>query len=206
MPHYHPTNRHAIARARADNRQKKRHVAQSQDAKQFQSKDEADAALERERHNAIKRVTQSFEEGYKFNTAISHLMVLANAIDKFKVEPDRLAKQSILNQAIETLVLLLAPFSPHVAEEMWQMMGKVDTTIARVAWPAFDENALKTSSVVMAVQVNGKVRGQIQVTPDMPQEELRRLCLADPSVAKYVQEPAIKKFIVVPNKLVSIVV
>jgi leucyl-tRNA synthetase len=183
--------------------------------------DEADGVLERERNNAVKRVTQSFEEGYKFNTAISHLMVLANAIDKFwsscptltvirhsreSGNPDT-SKQQLLNQAIETLVLLLAPFAPHVAEEMWrQMMGKSDPTISRVAWPTFDENALKTSTIIIAVQVNGRVRAQIQVTPDMSQEELRGICLANPSVAKYAQEGSIKKFIVVPNKLVSIVV
>ena len=166
----------------------------------------ADTTLERERNMAIKRVTQSFEEGYKFNTAISHLMVLANAIDKYKVEPNNLVQQNGLNQAIETLVLLLSPFAPHMAEEMWQMMGKAEHSIARVAWPNFDENALKTSSIVMAVQVNGRVRGQIQVTPDMPQEELRKICLADHGVAKYATEAAIKKFIVVPNKLVSIVI
>jgi len=181
------------------------------------SQDSPEAALERERNMAVKRVTQSFEEGYKFNTAISHLMVLANAIDKYKTKdmsfpnasvgnPDT-AKQQLLNQAIETLVLLLSPFAPHVCEEMWrQMMGKSDGTISRVAWPSFDENALKTSTIMIAVQINGRVRAQIQVTPDMPQEELRKICLADPNVAKYAQEAAIKKFIVVPNKLVSIVV
>jgi len=175
-------------------------------AKQSFNKDETDAALERERNLAIKLVTQSFEEGYKFNTAISHLMVLANAIDKYKVDSDDPAKQNFLNQAIETLVLLLGPFAPHLAEELWQMMGKGDATIVRVAWPVFDEEALKTSTIVMAVQINGRVRAQIQVTPDMPQEELRKICLSDPHVAKYATDAAIKKFIVVPNKLVSIVV
>jgi leucyl-tRNA synthetase len=184
----------------------KRYVVASDAAKRFQTQEDADRDLERERNNAVKKVTQSFEEGYKFNTAISHLMVLANAIDKYKIDPNVLAQQNLLNQAIETLVLLLAPFAPHVAEEMWQMMGKSDATVARVAWPTFDEKALKTSTVVMAVQVNGRVRGQIQVTPDMPQEELRKICLSDPGVAKYAQEGGIKKFIVVPNKLVSIVV
>ena len=83
-----------------------------------------DSTLERERNSAIKKVTQSFEEGYKFNTAISHLMVLANAIDKYKPSVNVLT-QNLLNQAIETRVLLLAPFAPHVCEEMWrQMMGK----------------------------------------------------------------------------------
>ena len=180
-------------------------IARSEATKQSFKQDDPDATLERERNNAIKRVTQSFEEGYKFNTAISDMMVLANAIDKYKIDPGESAKQRLLNQAIETLVLLLAPFVPHVAEEMWQMMGKVEPTISRVAWPGFDENALKMSIITIAVQVNGRVRAQIQVTPDMPQEELRKICLADPNVAKYVQESAIKKFIVVPNKLVSIV-
>ncbi len=177
------------------------------------NQNDADNTLERERNAAIKRVTQSFEEGYKFNTAISHLMVLANAIDKYSNighsresgNPDT-SQQTLLNQSIETLVLLLAPFAPHVAEEMWQMMGKSEATIAQVAWPTFDEKALKTSTIIIAVQVNGRVRAQIQITPDMPQEELRKICLADPGVAKYAQEAAIKKFIVVPNKLVSIVV
>jgi leucyl-tRNA synthetase len=176
------------------------------EAKQSLDMDNNDTTLERERNNAIKRVAQSFEEGYKFNTAISHMMVLANAIEKYKLGTDGSSGQDTLNQAVETLVLLLAPFAPHVAEEMWQMMNKDEPTIARVAWPDFDENALKTSTVVIAVQVNGRVRAQIKITPDMPQDELRKICLADPGVAKYVQQAAIKKFIVVPNKLVSIVV
>jgi len=163
--------------------------------------------LELERNKAIKLVTQSFEEGYKFNTAISHMMVLANAIDKYPYAmSDDPKRRILLDRSIETLVLLIAPFAPHVAEEMWQMMGKAEHTVARVAWPDFNENALKTSTIVIAVQVNGRVRAQIQVTPDMSQEELRKICLADPGVAKYAQEAAIKKFIVVPNKLVSIVV
>ena len=163
--------------------------------------------LELERNKAVKLVTQSFEEGYKFNTAISHMMVLANAIDKYPYamsnDPNR---RGLLNQAIETLLLLLTPFAPHMCEEAWQMMGKAEHTVARVAWPDFDEKALKTSTIVIAVQVNGRVRAQIQITPDMSQEELRKICLADPGVAKYAQEAAVKKFIVVPNKLVSIVV
>ncbi len=184
----------------------KRYVIASEATKRFQSQDDPDAVLERERNNAVKRVTQSFEEGYKFNTAISYLMILANAIDKYKVGENNLAKQNLLNKTIETLVVLLSPFVPHVTEELWQMMGKTEETIIRVGWPTFNENALKTSTIVIAVQVNGRVRAQIQVIPDMPQEELRKTCLADPAVAKYVTNAAIKKFIVVPNKLVSIVV
>jgi len=169
--------------------------------------DVQDEELERVRNTAIKKVTQAFEEGYKFNTAISQIMILANSIDKYQANNSRYPiKDFLLSRAIETVVLLLAPFTPHIAEEMWQMMGKSEITISHVAWPTFDENALKTSTIVMAVQVNGRVRAQIEVAPDMPQEDLRKLCLADSNVMKYVQGAGIKKFIVVPNKLVSIVV
>jgi leucyl-tRNA synthetase len=184
--------------------------------------DDHDKELERIRNLSIKSITQAFDEGYKFNTAISQIMILANAIDKFSTrirnslidaagDPSEnylvwRRKFFLQSRAVETVVLLLSPFTPHVAEEMWQMMGKTEPTIARVSWPTFDENALKTSFIMIAVQVNGRVRAQIQVTPDMSQEELRKICLADPGVAKYAEVAAIKKFIVVPNKLVSIVV
>ncbi len=169
-------------------------------APQSQVSDAAAQELERERHNAIKKVTQAFDEGHKFNTAISHIMVLANAVDKYKIQ------NSSLNQAIETIVLLLSPFTPHLAEELWQMMGKKEDTISQAEWPMFDEQALVQDTVTLAVQVNGKVRGQIKVAPDASEQDIKELCLAEPNVAKYVQGQSIKKFIVVPNKIVSIVI
>ncbi len=166
--------------------------------------DSADRDLERERHLAIKKVTQAFEDGFKFNTAVSHMMVLANAIDKRKGgTPDAVA---VIDQAIETLVLLLSPIAPHVCEEMWQMMAKPDPTLAHVHWPAYDEAALAQSMVTMAVQVNGKVRGQFEIPAGVSQDEMKAIVLADANVQKYVQHLPIKKFIVVPNKLISIVV
>jgi leucyl-tRNA synthetase len=167
-------------------------------ASEVKPADDADKNIERERNSAIKKVAQAFDEGYKFNTAISHMMVLANAIDKYN--------GPLLNQAIETIVLLLTPFAPHVCEEMWQMMGKPDATISRVPWPAFDEKALETATVKIAVQVNGKVRGQIDVAPNTPQDQLQKACMAEANVAKYLEGQTIKKFIVVPNKIISIVV
>jgi leucyl-tRNA synthetase len=126
---------------------------------------------------------------------------LANAIDKYKQE-----STSALNQAIETLVLLLAPFTPHLSEELWKMMGKEDPTVSKVAWPIFDPKALELDSVNYAVQINGKVRSQFTASVTATNEELQKLCLADPNVARYVEGATIKKFIVVPKKLVSIVV
>ncbi len=170
-----------------------------------------DQVLERARHSAIKQITQSFEEGYKFNTAISQMMILANAIDKYKPE-----STSTLNQAIETLVLLLGPFAPHMCEELWQMMsarggsafggGQDYSSISRVAWPKFDEAALIQDEITYAIQINGKVRSEVKASVTATQEDLQKLVLADANVARYLEGATIKKFIVVPKKLVSIVI
>ena len=90
--------------------------------------------------------------------------------------------------------------------ESWQMMGKKDGTISKVAWPSFDEAALKQDQINYAVQINGKVRGQFVAPAGATQEQLKELCLTDINVMRYVEGATIKKFIVVPNKLVSIVV
>ncbi len=166
----------------------------------LQVADDAAKELERERNSAIKKIAASFDEGYKFNSAISHMMVLANAIDKYKTN------NALLNQAIETLVLLLTPFAPHVAEEMWQMMGKTEKTVCRVNWPLVDESALVLSNINYAVQVNGKVRGQILMPAGSAQDVIQAAAIAEPNVVKYLENQTIKKIIVVPNKLVSIVV
>ncbi|MBF0486204.1 MAG: leucine--tRNA ligase [Candidatus Omnitrophica bacterium] len=168
--------------------------------------DEQDKKLELERNAAIKRVTESMEGGFKFNTAISGIMVLMNAIDKYQPNPGDARKAALLDKAIETTVLLLAPFIPHVAEELWQMMGKKDASVAFIAWPQFDEAALVTDTVRIAAQVNGKVRGEFVVPRDADEAVLRPIVLADEGVQRHVAGKEIKKFIVVKNKLVSIVV
>ena len=171
------------------------------------SLDADDKKLELERNAAVKKVSESMDGGFKFNTAISAVMVLMNAVDKYQVSPGNIAKQALLNKAIETAVLLLAPFVPHVAEEMWQvMMGKADTSVAFVPWPSFDEKAMVTDTVKIAAQVNGKVRGEFEVPRDADEAVLRPIVLADEGVQRHVAGKEIKKFIVVKNKLVSIVV
>jgi leucyl-tRNA synthetase len=166
--------------------------------------DEEDKKLELERNSAIKKVTEGMEGEFKFNTAISAVMVLMNAIDKYQAEEG--SKQVLLNKALETVVLLLAPFVPHFAEEIWQMMGKADRSVAFVPWPAFDEAALKTDTVKIVAQVNGKVRGEFVVPRDADEATLRPIVLADEGVQRHVAGKNIRKFIVVKNKLVSIVV
>jgi leucyl-tRNA synthetase len=130
-----------------------------------------------------------------------------NAVDKFQVPTGDDRKQALLNRAIETVVLLLAPFVPHVAEELWEMLGKLRlTSIAFEPWPTFDEAALVTDTVRIAAQVNGKVRGEFTVPRDADEATLRKIILADEGVQRHVAGKEIRKFIVIKNKLVSIVV
>jgi leucyl-tRNA synthetase len=168
--------------------------------------DAEDKKLELERNAAVKKVTESMDGGFKFNTAISAVMVLMNAVDKYQAPAGNALKQALLNKAIETAVLLLAPFVPHLAEELWQMMGKADRSVAFVPWPAFDEKALVTDTVKIAAQVNGKVRGEFEVPRDADESVLRPIVLADEGVQRHIAGKEIKKFIVIKNKLVSIVV
>ncbi len=168
--------------------------------------DGEDKKLELERNLAIKKVTEGMEGGFKFNTAISAVMVLMNAVDKYQPAPESAHKAALLDKAIETMVLLLTPFIPHVAEEMWQMMGKKDATVAHISWPVCDEAALVTDTVKMVAQVNGKVRAEFVVPRDSDEAFLRPIVMADEGVQRHVAGKDIKKFIVVANKLVSIVV
>jgi len=170
-----------------------------------QTANEAGKDLERARNLAIKQISGSFEEGYKFNTAISQTMILANAIDKYNSTENQ-PSASLQNLAIETLVLVLAPFVPHLCEELWQMMGKSQESVSKVSWPKFDALALKQDQVTYAVQINGKIRGEFVAPVSATKEQLEQLCLAEANVARYVQGATIKKLIVVPLKLVSIVI
>ncbi|MBF0532013.1 MAG: leucine--tRNA ligase [Candidatus Omnitrophica bacterium] len=159
--------------------------------------------MERARHEAIKNVSEDFEL-YKFNTAISSLMVLLNQIDKFTAQNP--ADQAVLNRACRTVLLLLAPIAPHLCEELWQKIAGQEDTISRAAWPKFEEAMLKRDQVKIVVQVNGKLRGQFTAAADAGEATLKQMALADERVKVFVEGKEIKKFVFVPNKLVNIVV
>ncbi len=168
--------------------------------------DEDDRDLERERHTTIKKVTEDMTEGFKFNTAISQLMIFLNRIDRYQVDEHRPYQQTLFNEALKTLIILLAPLTPHLCEELWQKMQGREESISRVAWPTYNERYLRKDKILIVVQVNGKLRGKFEFPPDASEEQLKQVILSDPSVQRYLNGGAIKKFIVVPNKLVSIVV
>ena len=146
-------------------------------------------------HQTIKEVTDDLEH-LRFNTAISHLMVLTNGLADVKPLP---------KTAVETLVLLLAPMAPHIAEELWQRLGH-SNSLAAERWPVHDPKLLERSEVLMVVQVNGKVRARLTVPADTSDEALRHTVLADAIVRKFVDGQTIKQWIVVPKRLVNIVI
>jgi leucyl-tRNA synthetase len=146
-------------------------------------------------HRTIKKVTEDIE-ALRFNTAISALMEFLNLLEE---------EGGVSAETAKTFVLLLAPLAPHLAEELWESLGNRDFAIEQ-KWPAFDPKLAKTSTVAIAIQVNGKVRGEIEVSADASKEEVLREAKAHPNVQKFLGGKEIKKEILVPQKLVSLVV
>ena len=192
-----------LARVQNAVEQRYRSVNAEFDAKPF---DTADKDLNRERNAAIKKVTDDLEH-YKFNTAISTLMILMNAIDKYKCEASQAGKQALLNRTLKDLVLLLSPYAPHLCEELWrEKMGGQEESIALAVWPKHDESALKQDVMTIVGQVNGKVRGQFSVPSESTEEQIRDIVLKDAKIQEHTQGRPPKKCIYVPGKLINIVV
>ncbi|MGH9372122.1 MAG: class I tRNA ligase family protein, partial [Vicinamibacterales bacterium] len=114
------------------------------------------------------------------------------------------ATRAVLAEAFESLVLLLSPFVPHMAEELWEHLGHAGGVVA-AGWPTFDEAVARAEEIVVPVQVNGKVRGRLTVAADTSEDQLRQLALADPQIAKHLAGKTIKKVVVVNGRLVSVV-
>ncbi|AQS55318.1 leucine--tRNA ligase [Novibacillus thermophilus] len=162
--------------------------------------DKESKALNRTLHYTIKKVTEDVGTRYNFNTAISAIMELVNAVQSYPQTADR----GTLADAIEHIVLLLAPFTPHIAEELWQQIGHRDS-VHEQAWPTFDEAALALDEVELAVQVNGKVRDKLTVPAGADNKEVEEMALARSKVQQQLNGKTVHKVIVVPKKLVNIV-
>ena len=164
-------------------------------------------ALRRLTHRTIARVTEDIERRQHFNTAVAAVMELVNGYaelvrDEAPAEP---ALRAAVREAVQTTVVLLAPFVPHIANELWVGLGGSGTLDA-VAWPAVDEQALAEEEVEMVVQVNGKVRARFTLPPDTPEEQILERALASERVRAQIAGKTIRKTLVVPGRLVSIVV
>ena len=146
-------------------------------------------------HTCIKKVTEDMEH-LRFNTAISAMMVFTNEASNWDIRP-----LSVMND----FLLLLAPFAPHIAEELYAKANGGDSTLAYQPWPSFDEAHLVESTIEMAVQVNGKLRDRIQIPADIDKADIERIALESENVQRHTDGKSVKKVIVIPGKLVNIV-
>ncbi|MBS3810715.1 MAG: leucine--tRNA ligase [Halanaerobiales bacterium] len=166
---------------------------------------DAEKELHRKLHETIEKVTEDVEERLNFNTAISAIMELVNEIYHYlKNNSDNINKE-LLAFVTEKLLLLLAPFAPHISEELWHKLGH-DESVHRVKWPQFNKEAAKKDEITVVIQINGKVRDKINVSADITEEKLKEKVFIQKKVKKYIEGKEIIKTIVIPKKLVNIVV
>jgi leucyl-tRNA synthetase len=158
--------------------------------------------LLRATHKMIKKVTEDVE-GNRYNTAIAALMECTNTFYKLKTES--FGKNDVWQQALENMVACVAPFAPHMADELWQQLGH-SSSVHIDTWPKYDEKYLATDTVTIVIQVNGKLRGEIQAAADAPEEEIIKAAKANEKAAAYLDGKDPRKTIYVPGKLVNFVV
>jgi leucyl-tRNA synthetase len=161
--------------------------------------------LYRKTHLTIKKVTEDIEREFHFNTAISALMELVNEMYDYTSNGVTDAQLPVLRTAIDALTLLIAPFAPHFAEELWESMGGTGT-IANAAWPQHDPEAIVATEMTIVVQVNGKMRSKLTLPAGTPDKDVEAAALIDPKVREFMNNKSPKKVIVVQGKLVNVVV
>ncbi len=165
---------------------------------------EREKGLLRKAHQTVRRVTQDFETRWHFNSAIAQIMELTNAI--YAAEPlEENVRPKVRKEVLELVTLMLAPMTPHLAEELWEMLGYRDG-LWNAGWPAFNPELAKDDEVEIPVQVNAKVRGRVKVAAGASQAEVLKLAESDAGVAGYLAGKRIVKVIFVPDKLLNIVV
>ncbi len=147
-----------------------------------------------ELHRTIKKVGDDIER-LKYNTAISSMMVLLNKAEK---------EVSVSRADYESMIQLLSPFAPHLAEELWSLAGNTES-VHLTSWPSYDEKYLVQTSFTLGVQVNGKVRGTIEISADATADEVKKLALENPQIARWVEDKQVTKFIYIPQKIVNII-
>jgi leucyl-tRNA synthetase len=182
----------------------------------------AERALRRKTHDTIRRVTADIEERQHLNTAVSALMELVNELYAFTegthmgapgrrlsetavVEAERIETIAAIKEAVEALVLMLSPFAPHTAEELWASLGHQQGLTA-APWPAFDPQVARADEIVVPVQVNGRLRTRLTVPADASEEQLREAALADPAVQGYTAGKTVRKVVIAGSRLVNVVV
>ena len=165
--------------------------------------DAAQKTLRRHLHETIQKVADDYGRRHSFNTAIAALMELLNHVSRFDDISDQ--GRAVRHEALAAMVLLLNPVTPHVSHALWQVLGHAETLLEDVPFPQADPAALVRDAVTLAIQVNGKLRGTIEVPVNIGKEDAERLALAEPNVTKFLHGLSVRKVIVVPGKVVNIV-
>ncbi len=156
-------------------------------------------------HQTIKKTTEDIEKRYNFNTAISAVMELVNETYKYNERSVGDRNRYLIREISVNIVLMLAPFAPHITEELWEAVGN-DKSVHLQAWPKYNKNLATAEEITLVVQVNGKVRDRIQVAADISEEEMKERALASEKISRFTEGKDIIKTIIVPGKLVNIVV
>ncbi|HEX5884261.1 MAG TPA: leucine--tRNA ligase [Pyrinomonadaceae bacterium] len=165
-------------------------------------------ALRRKTHQTIAKITSDFEQLH-LNTSVAALMELFNQVAEFNADPATAPAEDVfaVREALEALVIMLAPFSPHIAEEMWEGLGHTGGLLQDVArWPVADPELARREELEIPIQVNGKLRSRVIAAPDVSEEDLRTSALADERVRALIQGREVVKVIVVPRRLVNVVI
>jgi leucyl-tRNA synthetase len=192
------------------------HIAQEWKTRALQSSGDidpaaltdAERALRRKTHDTIRRVSIDVDVRRQFNTAISAMMELVNDLYAFTKRQETAPSSSapaVVREAVESLILMLSPFAPHTAEELWQQYGH-GQSLSGAPWPRYDADAAKADEIEIPVQINGKVRARVMVPPDITDADLEQAVLANPAVQPYTQGKTVKKIVIAKGRLVSIVV
>jgi leucyl-tRNA synthetase len=160
-------------------------------------------------NQTIKKVTEDMDTSWHFNTAVASVMELLNAVDTLKVTPPGNAAEesnfNVFRHTMESILLLMAPFTPHICEELWEIVGQ-SPSIFRHAWPLYDKNAVQEETVEIVIQVNSKVKSHISAPVDISNDELKKKVLEDERIAELIRGKKIANTVIVPKKLVNIVV
>ncbi len=159
--------------------------------------------LRRAVHKTIRKVSEDLEERFHFNTAIASVMELLNILQPAELSSPQFP--AVMKEALQNVILLMAPFVPHITEELWQLLGN-SIPLTQTSWPDYDPSAVVDEELLVVVQVNGKLRSKITVSAGTGEDELKALALADEKVAQFIEGQTVRKIICVQGKLVNIVV
>ena len=158
--------------------------------------------LRRSIHKTIKAVTENIER-WRYNSAVANIRELSNHLNDFKPENSNDAEIKLFGY--EVLLRLIEPMTPHIAEEIWQALGKTDA-LGEQPWPQYDKDLVIDETISIAIQINGKLRGSIQIQRDATEEEVKALARDLPNINKAIEEKEVRKVIVVPNKIINFVI